>query len=159
MLARLAPSLPQGPDWVYEPKWDGFRALVVRQGANVRILSRNRRRLERWFPELVAIALESLPEHCALDGEILGLNDGKPEFAALLGRLAGRVDSEVQFVVFDVLELEGDNLTHLPLRQRRSQLVDTVSEGQSRSAPQSKPTCWMWPKIGCRDPAALALRE
>jgi ATP-dependent DNA ligase len=57
MLARLSPTLPQGPEWVYEPRWDGFRGLLVRRGESVRILSRNGRLLEPYFPELFSSAL------------------------------------------------------------------------------------------------------
>jgi ATP-dependent DNA ligase len=93
MLARLAPSLPEGSGWVYEPKWDGFRGLLVRRGENVRLLSRNGRVLQPYFPEFVSAASEGLPKDCSIDGEVLALRDGKPEFSALLERLGRRADS------------------------------------------------------------------
>jgi ATP-dependent DNA ligase len=134
MLARLAPLLPQGADWVYEPKWDGFRGLLVKRANSVRILSRNRRTLEPYFPEVASAAVESLPEDCSLDRELLGLRDGKPEFSALLERLGRRVGSPVQFVAFDLLELEGEDLSALSLRERRSRLKDIVRKGSPISA-------------------------
>jgi ATP-dependent DNA ligase len=132
-LARLVSSLPRGADWIYEPKWDGFRGLLVKRGTGVRILSRNRRTLEPYFPE-VASAVEILPEDCCLDGELVGLRDGKPQFSALLERLGRRVDCQVQFVAFDLLELEGEDLSALPLRERRGRLEDIVPEGSPISA-------------------------
>jgi ATP-dependent DNA ligase len=134
MLARLAPSLPEGADWVYEPKWDGFRGLLVRRGTGVRILSRNSRTLEPYFPEVASAALESLPDECSLDGELLGLRDGKPEFSALLERLGRRVGHKVHFVAFDLLELRGEDLSALPLTERRSRLEGIVPEGGPISA-------------------------
>jgi ATP-dependent DNA ligase len=128
MLARLAPALPRGRDWLYEPKWDGFRGLVVKRGSSIRILSRNRRALEPYFPELEVAALMGLPEDCSLDGELLAVRDGKPEFSALLERLGRRVGSEVQFLAFDLLELKGEDLSALSLRERRSRLESTVPE-------------------------------
>jgi ATP-dependent DNA ligase len=128
MLARLASSLPQGRDWVYEPKWDGFRGLLVRRLGNARILSRNRRALEPYFPELTAAARERLPENCALDGELLALRDGRPDFSSLLLRLGRRAHPEVRFVAFDLLRWEGEDLGALPLSQRRTRLLSVVAE-------------------------------
>jgi ATP-dependent DNA ligase len=128
VLARLASSLPQGRDWVYEPKWDGFRGLLVRRQGNARILSRNRRALEPYFSELTAAALESLPEDFALDGELLALRDGRPDFPSLLLRLGRRLHPEVRFVAFDLLRLDGEDLCALPLSQRRSRLLSVVAE-------------------------------
>jgi ATP-dependent DNA ligase len=101
----------------------------VRQGASVRILSRNRRALEPYFPELAAAAIKGLPQGCSLDGELLALRDGKPEFSTLLERLGRRLDCQIQFVAFDLLSLEGEDLSALPLRERRRLLVSTVPGG------------------------------
>src|SRR3954453_10811473 len=86
MLARLARELPLG-DYVYEPKWDGFRCLAFRDGAEVDLRSRHGRPLARYFPELVA-GLEALEtSRVALDGEIVLVVDGRFDFPALMRRL------------------------------------------------------------------------
>jgi bifunctional non-homologous end joining protein LigD len=72
------------------------------------------------------------PENCSLDGEVLALRDGKPEFSALLGRLARRQADGVQFVAFDLVSLGGEDLSALPLRARRSHLVSLVADGGGR---------------------------
>jgi ATP-dependent DNA ligase len=84
MLARLDSALPQGNRWAYEPKWDGFRGLLCRTGGTVTLGSRNGRPLHDHFPALVAAALEALPHDCTLDGEILALSEGRPDFLTLL---------------------------------------------------------------------------
>src|SRR6267142_4793888 len=71
MLAKLADELPREGDYLYEPKWDGFRALVFHGGAELYIQSRDSRPLDRYFPELHAALLERLPQGCVLDGEIV----------------------------------------------------------------------------------------
>jgi ATP-dependent DNA ligase len=129
MLARLARCLPQGNGWVYEPKWDGFRGLLLRRGESVRILSRNGRLLEPYFPELTSAALEGLPEDHLMDGEVLALRDGVPEFSALLDRLGRRAGSRAQFVAFDLLRTGGEELSALPLRERRSRLESVLPKG------------------------------
>jgi hypothetical protein len=98
------------------------------------LLSRNRRALEPYFPEVASAALESIPEECSLDGELVGLRDGKPEFSALLERLRRRVGCPVQFVAFDLLEVGGEDLSALPLTERRSRLEDIIPEGSPISA-------------------------
>jgi ATP-dependent DNA ligase len=128
MLARLAPSLPQGGDWVYEPKWDGFRGLLVRRGSRVGILSRNGRALEPYFPEVVSAALKTLPEDCSVDGEILALRGGKPDFSALLARLGRSAQGELCIMAFDALSIDGTDLSSLPLVERRSRLLSSVPD-------------------------------
>jgi ATP-dependent DNA ligase len=128
MLARLAPSLPHGRDWVYEPKWDGFRGLLVRRGESVRILSRNGRSLEPYFPELVSAALKTLLRDCSVDREILAMRGGKPDFSALLTRLGRSVQGEVCFMAFDLLNVDGEDRASLPLLQRRSGLLSFVPD-------------------------------
>ena len=88
MLARLARELPREGDYIYEPKWDGFRCLVFRQGDEVDLRSRNDRPLARYFPEIVG-AIRALPEQrLVVDGELIVIGpEGHTDFAALLGRL------------------------------------------------------------------------
>jgi ATP-dependent DNA ligase len=111
MLARLAPELPQGNAWVYEPKLDGFRGCLSKQTGTVRVLSRNRRELTARFPELVAAAERQLPDGCILDGEIVGFRDRRPDFTILLNRWTrAGTDMQTCFIAFDMIESEGRDL-------------------------------------------------
>ena len=87
MLAKLADSIPTGDTWIYEPKWDGFRALVFKDGTDLFIQSRDLKPLNRYFPELEGPLLEALPERCVLDGEIVIATGGVLDFGALLLRI------------------------------------------------------------------------
>src|SRR5687767_10788265 len=71
MLAKLKDEIPVGEGWLYEPKWDGFRAIVFRAGDEVHIASRDGKPLERYFPELVPVMRTALPQHCVVDGEVI----------------------------------------------------------------------------------------
>src|SRR3954471_1922951 len=126
MLAKLAEQLPAG-EFLYEPKWDGFRALVFRGGAEVFIQSRDSRPLDRYFPELHDALLERLPKHCVLDGEIVIAGANGLDFDALQLRLhpaASRVaklarESPSSFVAFDLLAIKGKPLVDRPQLERR----------------------------------------
>src|SRR5207237_4630801 len=83
MLAKRVAELPPGEGWVFEPKWDGFRALVFRDGDETFIQSRDEKPLDRYFPELVATLKAQLPPRCVLDGEIVIAHDGALDFDAL----------------------------------------------------------------------------
>src|SRR6185437_2829711 len=87
MLAKLSETLPPAGDWLYEPKWDGFRALVFRDGPELYIQSRDLKPLDRYFPELAAPFLAQLPERCVLDGEIVIARHGGLAFESLLLRI------------------------------------------------------------------------
>ena len=89
MLAKLTNDLPEGDGWLYEPKWDGFRCVVFRDGDDVELGSRNERPLTRYFPELLDPLREQLPERCVLDGEIVipSAGDDGLDFDALLQRI------------------------------------------------------------------------
>src|SRR3954467_6810700 len=87
MLAKLADDLPPSGDFLFEPKWDGFRAIVFRGAADVFIQSRDLRPLDRYFPELHAIFLEALPDGCVIDGEIVIATPRGLDFDALQLRL------------------------------------------------------------------------
>jgi ATP-dependent DNA ligase len=128
MLARLARELPTGSDYVYEPKWDGFRCLIFRSNDEVDMRSRNDRPFARYFPEVV-IALRALPEpYVVLDGELLVTRGGAYDFSALLARLhpaRARVDrlaaeTPAMYVVFDVLAVGGRDLRDEPYAKRRT---------------------------------------
>src|SRR5262245_58966327 len=87
MLAKRVSELPEGPDWIFEPKWDGFRVLVFRDGDELLLQSRDEKPLDRYFPELRASLAAQLPPRCVLDGEIVIARDGALDFEALQLRI------------------------------------------------------------------------
>src|SRR5687767_4746292 len=130
MLAKLAEDLPPGAGYLYEPKWDGFRAIVFRGRNDVYIQSRDLRPLDRYFPELHDALLERLPRHSVMDGEIVIRTPQGLDFDALQLRLhpaASRVaklakESPASFVAFDLLAADGRSLMDAPQSERRSRL-------------------------------------
>ena len=130
MLAKLADELPAGEGWLYEPKWDGFRAIVFRDGKELFIQSRDLRPLDRYFPELHEALLERLPRRCAIDGEIVIATPGGLDFDALQLRLhpaGSRVaklarETPSSFIAFDLLEANSRDLMRLPQVERRERL-------------------------------------
>jgi ATP-dependent DNA ligase len=130
MLAKLADTLPAGPGFLYEPKWDGFRAIVFRGETDVYIQSRDLRPLDRYFPDLHDVLLAQLPPGCVVDGEIVIVWDGRLDFDRLQLRLhpaASRVaklarESPAAFVAFDVLAAGGQDLRTAPQAERRARL-------------------------------------
>lgn len=138
MLAKAVQELPREGDWLFEPKWDGFRALVFRDGTELTLQSRDRKPLERYFPELVAPLLEALPERCVLDGEIVIAADGVLDFDALLQRIhpaKSRVAMLAQrtpasYVAWDLLALDDTDLRAMPQASRRDRLEATLGDGR-----------------------------
>ena len=130
MLAKLAEALPEGGGFLYEPKWDGFRAIVFRRESDLFIQSRDLRPLDRYFPELRDALLVNLPLDCVVDGEIVIPTTHGLDFDALQLRLhpaASRVaklakDIPSAFVAFDVLAIDGRDVRELPQRGRRTLL-------------------------------------
>jgi ATP-dependent DNA ligase len=135
MLAKLAPALPEGDAFLYEPKWDGFRALVFRGRGDVFIQSRDLRPLDRYFPELHAALLTGLPDRCVVDGEIVIATAHGLDFDALQLRLhpaasrAARLAHETpsSFVAFDLLAADGKDLRRRPQRERRERLEQLLA--------------------------------
>ena len=135
MLAKLCRHMPEGEGLVYEPKWDGFRCVVFRDGPELELGSRNERPLTRYFPELVESLLANLPERCVLDGEIVIAGPSGLDFDALLQRIhpaASRVrllasSTPSSFVAFDLLALGEDDLRPAPFASRRSALEQALS--------------------------------
>ena len=129
MLAKLAETLPAGA-FLYEPKWDGFRAVVFRSAADLYIQSRDSRPLDRYFPELHDALLERLPENCVVDGEIVIATASGLDFDALQLRLhpaesrVARLAKETPsaFVAFDLLAADGRSLLQSPQAERRKAL-------------------------------------
>jgi ATP-dependent DNA ligase len=130
MLAKPANGLPEGEGWLYEPKWDGFRAIVFRDGDETFIQSRDLKPLDRYFPELAAPLKASLPARSIVDGEVVIAGDGGLQFEALLLRIhpaASRVrmlaeQSPASFVAWDLLALDDQDLRGTPQGDRRALL-------------------------------------
>jgi ATP-dependent DNA ligase len=135
MLAKLADELPAGPGFLFEPKWDGFRAIVFRGPADVFIQSRDLRPLDRYFPELHAALLERLPVGAVVDGEIVIVSPRGLDFDALQLRLhpaASRVaklskETPASFVAFDVLAVGGRDVRDATQASRRALLEDLLT--------------------------------
>jgi ATP-dependent DNA ligase len=133
MLAKSVPTIP--PDAMYEPKWDGFRSICFRDGDDVELGSRNERPLTRYFPELVAAALDELPQRCVIDGEIVVPAGHRLDFEALQLRMhpaASRVrmlaeSTPAHFIAFDLLALGDDDYTGRPFHERRAALEDVLA--------------------------------
>ncbi|MBC8119875.1 MAG: ATP-dependent DNA ligase [Burkholderiaceae bacterium] len=130
MLAKLAEQLPETPGFLFEPKWDGFRAIVFRGASEVFIQSRDLRPLDRYFPELHETLLARLPAGCVIDGEIVIATQHGLDFDALQLRLhpaASRVaklakETPASFVAFDALALDGRDVMGVAQRERRALL-------------------------------------
>jgi ATP-dependent DNA ligase len=130
MLAKASDTLPEGDGWLYEPKWDGFRALVFRDGDDLYTQSRDLKPLDRYFPELADPLRANLPERCVLDGEVVIAGDDGLAFEALLLRIhpaESRVrmlaeQSPASFVAWDLLALDDEDLRGVPQGERRARL-------------------------------------
>lgn len=132
MKARLSDDLPRSDDWVYEIKFDGFRGLALKKGSQVSLFSRNHRDLGPKFPGIVS-ALQKLPyEQLLLDGELVALDEqGRSSFQLLQG--GGRTANDaadLYFYVFDILNVNGRDITGLPLAKRKA-LLQTLIKGKS----------------------------
>src|SRR3954470_16844473 len=139
MLAKAATKLPTGDDLFYEPKWDGFRCIVFRDGDEVELASRNERPLTRYFPEVVEAVKAQLPERCVVDGEIVVPAGEGLDFEALLQRIHP-ADSRVRmlaettpasFVAFDLLAIGDESLMDVPFAQRRAQLEQALKKAKA----------------------------
>ena len=136
MKAKVREDPPEPPGWVYEPKWDGFRAIAWRgNGDDVRLDSRNGKPLLRYFPELQG-ALEQLPKGTVVDGEVVVVVDDVTVFDSLQLRIhpaASRVamlsaEMPAELVAFDLLAADGQDLRALPYAERRERLVALFSD-------------------------------
>ena len=135
MLSKRIEELPEGADWIFEPKWDGFRALIFRDGEEVLLQSRDEKSLNRYFPELIEPLRAQLPDRCVLDGEIVIAKDGGLDFEALQLRIhpaASRVKLLSQqipasVVFFDLLCSGDRDLRGDPFESRRRELGTLLS--------------------------------
>lgn len=140
MLAKSTPSLPREPGLSYEPKWDGFRCIVFRDGDEIELGSRNDRPLTRYFPELAELLEAALPQRCVVDGEIVVVTDQGLDFDTLQQRLhpaASRVnklaaETPASFVAFDLLALGDRDLTTEPFAERRRALESLLEAAPGR---------------------------
>jgi ATP-dependent DNA ligase len=138
MLAKLADELPAGDGWLFEPKWDGFRAIVFRAGARVYIQSRDLKPLDRYFPELADELRANLPARCVVDGEIVIATPRGLDFDALQMRLhpaASRVkklaaETPAAFVAFDLLASEARDLRDHSQTERRRELERALAHAR-----------------------------
>ncbi len=136
MLAKPVKGIPTG-DYLFEPKWDGFRSIIFRSADSVEIGSRNEKPMTRYFPEVVSAVLENFPDQAVVDGEIVvvGASGDRLDFEALQQRIhpaASRVkklaaETPAQFVAFDLLSLAGEDLTGRPFSERRSLLEEAFA--------------------------------
>jgi ATP-dependent DNA ligase len=136
ILAKAATKLPIGDGVFYEPKWDGFRCIVFRDGDEVELGSRNERPMTRYFPEVVAAVKANLPERCVVDGEIVVPQGDRLHFESLLQRIhpaQSRVDllaeqTPASFVAFDLLALGDQSMLETPFGERQARLRKALAD-------------------------------
>ncbi|MGI9030011.1 MAG: ATP-dependent DNA ligase [Ilumatobacteraceae bacterium] len=136
MLAKLSRTMPDGDGWLFEPKWDGFRCIVFRDGDELELASRKERPFTRYFPELLDPLRAALPSRCVVDGEIVVADrEGRGlDFDALLQRIhpaESRVrrlaaETPASYIAFDLLALDSNSLLERPLRERRQRLIQVL---------------------------------
>ena len=139
MLSKAADALPEGEGWQFEPKWDGFRTLVFRDGDEVLLQSRDEKPMNRYFPELVEPLKELLPQRCVLDGEVVIVGKDGLDFEALLLRIhpaESRVkllarQTPSSYVAWDLLAIGGEDLRDSPLSERRKRLERELGKVKS----------------------------
>jgi bifunctional non-homologous end joining protein LigD len=126
MAAQPAKALPEGNEWLYEPKLDGYRALLVKDADRVAVQSRNQKNLTRMYPTLGAAARRVKAEQALVDGEIVAVDEtGRPSFQALQHR-GLHTGHRIVFYAFDVLHVNGHDLTGEPLVKRRARLAKII---------------------------------
>ena len=151
MEAELVRDLPDGDEWQYEPKWDGFRGLLENGAGELRLWSRNARPLLRYFPELRPLA-KLLPPISALDGEIVIERDGVLDFDAMQMRLhpaesrVNKLSAEIpaRFIAFDVLVWKGVEAWHEPLSKRRTRLERSAKRFELSPATRDREEALGW---------------
>jgi ATP-dependent DNA ligase len=134
MLAKATSGIPADGSYIFEPKWDGFRCIIFRDGDEVELGSRNEKPLTRYFPELVEAVKANLPERCVLDGEIVIVGENGLEFDALQQRIhpaASRIkllseQTPASFVAFDLLALDDKDWRTAPFADRRQALEQVI---------------------------------
>lgn len=141
MLARAESLIPEGEGWLYEPKWDGFRCIVFRDGEEIQLVSRNEKPLDRYFPELIGPLADALPDRAVVDGEIVVPVAGRGLDFDLLQARVHPAESRVRrladetpaiFVAFDMIAVDDQSLIDRPFADRRAVLLDRIVTGQAR---------------------------
>lgn len=128
MAALSVDVLPEGPEWSYELKLDGYRALIVKNGASIQIRSRNDKDLTPMYPAVVAASRRLQVEQAVIDGEIVAVDEqGRPSFQALQHR-GTHPDHTIVFYAFDLLHLNGEDMRAMPLEERRANLVRIIDK-------------------------------
>ena len=128
MTARLVESLPEGDDWVYEVKFDGYRALLLKDGEEIRIRSRNDKDLTAMYPSIAAAGMRLHASRAVVDGEVVAVDaNGHPSFQALQHR-SSHPGHSVVFYAFDLLHLDGKDLTGASLRERHRRLSGVLND-------------------------------
>ena len=143
MLAKLQKGVPEGDEWLYEPKWDGFRALVFREGSDLQAISRDGRGLNRYFPELIELLSGAIREDCIVDGEVVVTGADGFDFDALLQRIhpaESRIrllasETPAGFIAFDLLARGSDDFTERHLVERRRALDEVLGAAVVTSSP------------------------
>ena len=154
MLSKAVKSIPPAGEYLYEPKWDGFRTIVFRDGDEVVLGSRNEKPMTRYFPDVVEAVVAQLPERCVVDGEVVVAGpQGRLEFETLQQRIhpaESRVkrlaaETPASFVAFDLLSLGDDDLRNEPFSRRRELLAEALKN--------AKPPIHLTPATADRDVA------
>ena len=131
MAAREVQELPEGDDWIYEIKWDGYRALAVKHGDSVQLLSRKNKNLSADFPDVVDALRGVSAGSALLDGEVVALDQqGRPSFQSLQNRRSSA--AAIVYYTFDLLALEGEDWRSKPLEERKSKLAELVGSSEVR---------------------------
>jgi bifunctional non-homologous end joining protein LigD len=126
MAALSVAALPDGPEWSYELKLDGYRALIIKDGMSIRVRSRNNKDLMPMYPAVAAAGRRLQVEQVVVDGEIVAIDkQGRPSFQALQHR-GTHPDHTIVFYAFDLLHLNGESTTALPLKERRTKLAESL---------------------------------
>jgi bifunctional non-homologous end joining protein LigD len=141
MLPTLVKIPFSNPDWLFEPKWDGYRGICIVENGGVRFVSKNRKSLTQRFPELQSITKSIKADTAVLDGEIVALDkQGVPCFAGL----RSRQDCAIVFYAFDLIHLNGIDLTQKPLLERKTALKRILSEATHGKSSLHRAYRWRW---------------
>jgi bifunctional non-homologous end joining protein LigD len=148
MKAALVDRLPTGAEWLYEVKWDGYRALAAKHGDSVRLLSLKNKNLTTDFPAVVEAVRGVVADTLLIDGEIVAIDrHGCPSFQMLQHRASLGRNWQIVYYAFDLLELEGEDLKVRPLTERKKRLQQVISGSEiyvtTRSCPARQPQSYV----------------
>ena len=128
MQAKLVRTLPEGPDWIYEIKWDGYRVEAIKHDDTIKLISRNAKSLSGDFPEVLDAVRGTNAHTSVMDGEVVALDErGRPSFQALQHRRALAAGHRLVYFAFDLLNLNGKDLRDVPLQIRKEELAKLVA--------------------------------